>query len=121
MESNNKRSLGLAAEDMAAAFLQNLGYVIIKRNFQFGKVGEIDIICSDAETLVFVEVKGRRSSNYGSPESSITPRKKQQIRRVAKAYLHIKGILDVECRFDVVAVDEAVFPTEIRHYINAFW
>ncbi len=121
MPRDNQREKGKAAEDMARAYLIEQGFQIVRSNFQFGKVGEIDLVCTEHQTLVFVEVKARRSLEFGRPEDAIHKRKQQQIRRVAQAYLYINGLLDVECRFDVVAIDESVVPPEIRHYRNAFW
>jgi len=71
----NNRDIGYKAEKMASDFLESLGYSIIQKNFHFGRYGEIDIICSDNTTLVFVEVKYRNTCNYGTPESSITYKK----------------------------------------------
>lgn len=72
----NNRDIGYKAEKIASDFLESLGYSIIQKNFHFGKYGEIDIICDDNNTLVFVEVKYRNTSNYGTPESSITQKNK---------------------------------------------
>lgn len=62
----NNRDIGYKAEKIASDFLESLGYSIIQKNFHFGKYGEIDIICDDNNTLVFVEVKYRNTSNYGT-------------------------------------------------------
>ena len=118
--ADNKRESGSRAEDYAEAFLRNLGYVIIKRNFQFGKVGELDIVCCDGQTLVFVEVKARSNNEFGRPEDSINERKRAQIRRLAKAYLYVNGILDVECRYDVIAIEYNNGVATVRHWISAF-
>ncbi len=117
----NNSAQGKEFEEQAARYLSEKGYRIVKRNFRFGKVGEIDIICADNTTLVFVEVKARKTKSFGTPEQAITPSKKAQLRRVAKAYLYVCGILDVECRFDVIAIDESESPAQLRHLINAFW
>lgn len=116
----NQREKGTVAEDAAVEFLKNKGFTIVKRNFHFGRDGEIDIIARDRDVLVFVEVKARASDLYGSPESSITPSKIKTIRRTAEGYLYINKITDVECRFDVIAIDYARKPPEIRHLISAF-
>ncbi len=119
--SENYRTAGARAEQLAENFLREKGYCILKKNFRFGKVGEIDIVCCEDEMLVFVEVKARSNANFGPPESSITERKKAQIRRVAKAYLYVNGLLDIQCRFDVIAIDFINNTTDIRHWVNAFW
>ncbi len=122
-EQNNKRkqnrAKGSEAEDMAAEYLERVGMVVMKRNFHFGRDGEIDIIAKEGETLVFVEVKSRRSLVYGTPEDGITLSKRRILRRTAEGYLHIHKLYGCECRFDFIAVDYTKTPTEIRHIINA--
>jgi putative endonuclease len=117
----NKREIGAVAEQLAEDFLKDLGYSILKKNFHFGKAGEIDIVAQDEDTLVFVEVKMRTSHSFGSPESAVTEHKRKQIRKVAQGYLYVNQIQDKECRFDVVAIDEYNGEREIRHMKNAFW
>lgn len=116
----NQRAKGATAEDLAEEFLKNKGLSIIKRNFHFGREGEIDIIARDGSTLVFIEVKARNSSAYGTPEEAVTFRKQKTLRRAAEGYLYVNKISNQECRFDVVAVDYEKKPTEIRHLVNAF-
>ena len=119
-EKLNKRSTGNKGEDIACEFLTKLGYKIIERNYQFGH-GEIDIIAKDGEILVFVEVKYRKSLEYGPPELAIPKSKQKQIRKIAEAYLYQNEIKDTSCRIDVIAILH--FPKEepkINHIINAF-
>lgn len=116
----NNRASGTSAEYLAAEFLTDKGMRIIKRNFHFGRVGEIDIIAQDAEILVFVEVKARSSTLYGTPEEAITPAKQRSIRKVAQGYLYTHGITDRECRFDVVAIRLFGGEPEITHLVAAF-
>ncbi len=116
----NKRSTGTKGEDIACEFLKNLGCDIVDRNYHYGH-GEIDIIAKDKEEFVFVEVKYRKSLEYGSPETAVTKSKQKQIRKVAEAYIYENGIKDTSCRIDVVAILQ--FPgqkPEIIHYKNAF-
>ncbi|PIU45712.1 MAG: YraN family protein [Ignavibacteriales bacterium CG07_land_8_20_14_0_80_59_12] len=110
---------GKLGEDLAARFLEGLGYTIIERNYRYVRQ-EIDIVARDRDVLVFVEVKSRRSLRFGEPEDAVTERKRHHIRRTAEGFLHERRIKDTECRFDVVAIDETRRPAEIRHYINAF-
>lgn len=79
-----RHRLGAAAEAIAASHLERLGYRIVERNHRT-RYGEIDIIASDDETLVFVEVKARRGA--GRPWDSLHARKQSQVRRMAAAYL----------------------------------
>jgi len=115
----NLRQKGQGAENIAVEFLENLGYEIIKRNFHFGRTGEIDIIAKDNDSLVFVEVKGRESFKYGDPLLSITPKKQNALRRTAEGYLYVNKISDVECRFDIITIDLREKPPKIVHLINA--
>jgi len=115
----HNRALGASAEDLAAEFLERKGMKILKRNFHFGNVGEIDIIAQDGETLVFVEVKARRSDAFGTPEAAITPRKQATLRRTAEGYLYVHKLHDRACRFDVVAIELQHSPPVIRHIISA--
>ncbi len=117
MENNQKK--GNQGEKEAAEYLSSKGYQIIKTNFHFGKHGEIDIICRLNDVLVFVEVKSRKSYEYGDPLLSITPKKQKSWQRAAEGYLYVNKIQDVECRFDVITVDLSKSPHEIEHLENA--
>lgn len=119
-KKESTRTVGTTAEDIACDFLVEQGYKIVKRNFHFGKHGEVDVIAKEGETLCFIEVKARSSTEYGSPEEAITLKKMKSLRRVAEGYLYVSGIEDVECRFDVVAIDFTVRPPEMRLLKQAF-
>lgn len=97
------RERGAAGEEAAVNFLKQNGYEIVERNYYFRR-GEIDIIAKDGPVLVFVEVKSRRSSAFGAPEESVTPKKQELLRRTAEGYVTERGIQDTECRFDVVSI-----------------
>jgi putative endonuclease len=99
----SKRSIGTEGETLATDFLTKKGYTILERNYRFGR-GEIDIIAEQGSDLVFIEVKSRRSAQYGSPEESVTLKKESQLKRVADGYLLERGIENQSCRFDVVAI-----------------
>ena len=115
----DKRKAGNIAEDIAVRYIEELGYRIIKKNFTFGKVGEIDIICEFQSMLIFIEVKARTHHAFGAPESSITSKKIKSIKRVAEGYLYINKISDKRCRFDLIAIDFIDGKSQIRHLINA--
>jgi putative endonuclease len=117
----NSRRAGASAEAQAVAFLKLHGYTILQQNFRFGRYGEIDIVCSDDEMLVFVEVKARVSRRFGTPEEAVTPAKQQALRRAAEGYLYVHNITDRTCRFDVIAIEfgEDGVPV-LRHLQNAF-
>jgi len=119
-KEQNKRSTGSKGEQIACEFLTKLGYKIIERNYHYGH-GEIDIVAKDGEIIVFVEVKYRKSLEYGQPETAITKGKQKQIRKIAEAYIYERDIKDTSCRIDVVAILQLPKQKpEINHYINAF-
>ncbi|MEY5131314.1 MAG: hypothetical protein RL734_1381 [Bacteroidota bacterium] len=115
----DKRKAGNIAEDIAVRYIEELGYQVIKKNFTFGRVGEIDIISEFQGMLIFIEVKARTHHAFGAPESSITSKKIKSIKRVAEGYLYINKINDKPCRFDLIAIDYLNGEQSIRHLINA--
>ena len=90
-------------EALAGKILKKKGYKILKRNY-VSKYGEIDIVAYDRGIICFVEVKTRRSENYGPPELAVTKEKRKRIVRTALNYLMINNIEDTDCRFDVVSI-----------------
>ncbi len=84
-------------------YLQKEKYKIIAKRFRLYR-GEIDVIASDRETLVFIEVKTRSAGPFGLPEESVNPKKQRQIRKIAEAYLALNKLEDVACRFDVISL-----------------
>jgi putative endonuclease len=120
MAGLNKK-FGKDGEEIAIKLLEEKGFLIIERNYTFGK-GEIDIIAEDPDGyLVFTEVKFRGTPAYGEPEYAITKSKQNQIKRIAAGYLYEKDIVDQICRFDVVCIKQFQGEEEeITHYIDAF-
>lgn len=118
--NQNKREVGIDGESQAVEYLLNQGFKILKRNFFFGKVGEIDIIAEDKGILVFIEVKYRNSNSYGNPLETLTFKKQNTLRRVAEGYLYINKIVNKECRFDVICFEKEDGKTKITHLKNAF-
>jgi len=119
----NSRSWGAECEELALQYLQGKGYRLIKKNFRFGRAGEIDLIMRDGDAYVFVEVKARRSDQFGPPEDAVTTSKRKQIIRIAYGFAHVMKLTDYEARFDVVALDYTTGihgAPEIRHHIDAF-
>ena len=100
-----RRKLGRRGEDLAAAHLEEWGYVVRERNWRC-QAGEIDIVAEDGGCLVFVEVRTRRGQEYGSPEESVTPAKQARLAEVAQTYLQ-EHSWDGDWRIDVVAVEMA--------------
>jgi putative endonuclease len=115
------KSLGDRGEDAAAQFLKRQGYHILARGLD-SRLGELDIVAVDGRTVVFVEVKTRRSDEAGDPAEAIDQRKEQRMTQAALGYLKANRLLEYASRFDVVAVTwpvDARRPT-IEHYKNAF-
>lgn len=101
VKSQNKVT-GNKGETLAAEYLEKKGYKIKERNFRT-RFGEIDIVCSDGPTLVFVEVKTKIGHDFGEPEEMVNKRKLAQVKKMGEMYLQDKG-LSVACRVDVVAI-----------------
>jgi len=102
--TRQRQFLGRQGEAVAAEKLAALGYEIVARNYRCGS-GEIDLVARHHETWVFVEVRARRSDKFGTPEESITPRKRAHLVASAQSYLQEKQLSDVAWRIDVVAVE----------------
>jgi len=93
---------GAQAEDLACAHLERAGLKLVSRNYRCAQ-GEIDLIMDDRDTLVFVEVRYRRSNAFGTPAESVDRRKQARLRAAAGHYL-LEHSADRACRFDVIAV-----------------
>jgi putative endonuclease len=102
--TRERLSLGKKGEDLAIAQLRALKYKILERNFKCA-LGEIDIVAREKDTLVFVEVKTRRTRDFGGPAAAVNTRKQRQLSRVALTYLNMKKLPQMPARFDVVAVE----------------
>ena len=95
---------GARGEKLACRFLKHSGYKILLRNFRGRSGGEIDIVCRDNDTLVFVEVKTRASEDFGRPFEAVNREKRKRISRGALAWLRMLDNPDILFRFDVVEV-----------------
>ena len=115
------RLLGNKGERRAAKFLRSRGFRILARQSS-GRLDEIDLIALDGETIVFIEVKPRRSNVAGHPVEAITPTKQKKLTALALAYLKRHGLLEHRARFDVVTIiwPDGSRQPEIEHYENAF-
>jgi putative endonuclease len=117
-----RKLLGDRGERAAGRFLRREKRMrILARQFST-KWGELDLICLDGDTVVFVEVKTRKSDEYGHPTEAVTKKKQQNLTKAALYWLKKKGLLEHRARFDVVSVvwpEGAKTPT-IEHFINAF-
>jgi putative endonuclease len=117
---SDRRAAGAQFEHLASRFLEGKGYRILERNVRLVRK-EVDIVAADGDTIVFIEVKGRRSTVFGTGSEAVGPRKQMGLVKFAAAYLERRGLWSRPCRFDVVAVGagrggEPVF----EHIENAF-
>jgi len=113
------QQFGKKAENDAVRYLKKNGYRILEMNYRT-KLGEIDIIAKDGKTLVFVEVKARRSTLYGHPKWAITAKKKRNMSMVALHYLKSIHQSEAKARFDVVTISPDKNTSKIEIIKNAF-
>ena len=95
---------GRRGEKLASRFLRSRGYKILYRNFKDRRGGEIDLVCRDGDTLVFVEVKTRGGEEFGRPIEAVDRQKQLRVSRGGLAWLRLLDNPDVTFRFDVVEV-----------------
>jgi putative endonuclease len=105
--------IGKEGENIAVKFLIQKGYKIIERNFQC-RQGEIDIIASDKNEIVIIEVKTRKCLKYGKPAEAVNENKQKHIYKAAEYYLYIKNLEKKYVRIDVIEV----YIKEDKYYIN---
>jgi putative endonuclease len=114
-------AVGRRGEEAAARFLGRQGLVVLERNLR-SRLGEVDIVAREGETLVFVEVKARQEGLADPPEAAVRAPKRARLARLALAYLAARRLGERPCRFDVIAVvlgeDGAL--TDLRHHRGAF-
>lgn len=113
--------LGLQGERLAARFLQKLGYRILARGHR-ERLGELDLVALDGQTIVLVEVKTWRMGDRGDPSLAVDERKQEKLTRAALTYLKQRRLLEQAARFDVISIvwDGDNGKPAIRHFINAF-
>ena len=120
LDAPDRQTLGKAGEELACRELQRRGYAVLARRYRT-RFGEIDIVCEDRRTIVFVEVKARRSKRYGEAAETVSFSKRRKIGAMALDYLAWTGRVDRPCRFDVVAIDGIGTTTQtIRVVTDAF-
>ncbi len=114
-------NLGPEGEQLAARFLQGLGYRILARGHR-QRLGELDLVALDGQTLVFVEVKTWRTGEVGDPSEAVDARKQDKLTRAAMTYLKRRRLIEHPARFDVISIiwQATDGRPEIRHFINAF-
>ncbi|MEW7277964.1 YraN family protein [Aquimarina sp. 2201CG1-2-11] len=112
-------ALGKKGEQLAADFLIKKGYHILERNYRYLK-SEVDIIAQKENTLTAVEVKTRSTPEFGDPQDFVKPKQIQSLVKAVNHYV-IEQDLDVEVRFDIVAIIKNKLGTSIEHLENAFY
>ena len=116
---NRRQKFGEQGEALAVRHLKRAGYKIIETNYRT-RLGEIDIIAKDKDTIVFVEVKTRTSVHFGSPKWAVTSQKQKKISMVALYYLKATDQSTTRARFDVVAVISNRDKPQVEIIKNAF-
>lgn len=118
--SLTRQLLGKEAEAAAERLLRQKGYRILERNVRIGR-GELDIVARSGETVIFVEVKARRTDRYGGVAHAVTARKERQLIQLAARYLARRRLERQPCRFDVLLYDagDPASPM-LEHIENAF-
>ena len=120
-EFTNSHRFGIAQEAKAARFLRSQGLRLLARNYR-SRFGEIDLIMSDANTVVFVEVRFRQGNKFGGALSSVTPAKQKKIRLTAACYLQSHPRLaNHSCRFDVIGLSQTSAKTASASEIDFDW
>ena len=119
MNSISRIQTGKRGEDIAVAYLKNRGYRIIERNYKC-LFGEIDIVAKDGDTVVFVEVKSRKSEKFGDPQGAVGREKQKKISRISLKYLDEKHLYPCDARFDVVAIKMLPAGSIVELIQNAF-
>lgn len=111
--------LGNKGEALAVEYLLNKGYDILERNYRFGKA-EVDIIAQFKETLAVIEVKTRSTSDFGNPQDFVKPKQIKNLVKAVDEYV-IKNNLEVEVRFDIIAIVKQEHSFVIEHLEDAFF
>ena len=111
--------LGKLGEEMAVEFLEKEGYEIIETNWRFQKA-EVDIIAKKDNTLAIIEVKTRSSLSFGLPQEFVKPKKIQLLVKAVNEYV-IRNNLEVEVRFDIIALHLEGKSLVIEHLVDAFY
>jgi putative endonuclease len=115
----SRRDLGRDGEDLARRHLEGAGYRLVEQNAR-SRFGEIDLIVERDGTIVFVEVRSRTGSRFGTALESVDRRKRRRLARLADGYLARRRLTDRRVRFDVVAIEWQDAGPTLQHLENAF-
>ncbi len=111
--------LGKKGEQLAVDFLLKNNYEIVERNYRFDKA-EVDIIAKKDSILAIVEVKTRSTADFGNPQDFVKPKQIQRLVKAVDEYVTVNG-LEVEVRFDIIAIVKEGTRFNIEHLENAFY
>jgi putative endonuclease len=114
--ADSSRKKGAQGEELARGYLRSKGFTILDMNYH-ARMGEIDIIARDGDTLVFVEVKSATQGSFGDPLNWIPAWKQERIIKVSLVYLKAKGLMDSPLRYDVITVEP---DRKVLHVRDAF-
>jgi putative endonuclease len=117
--TTSRIALGKTGEDLACRELERRGYAILARRYRL-RTGEIDIVCRDGGTVVFVEVKAREGKVFGEAAEAVTVTKRRRIVSLATEYLARHHLSDQPCRFDVVSIHLESGAPVVQVIQNAF-
>jgi putative endonuclease len=121
MATKSTRAIGNEGEDLAAAYLESKGYLILERNYHF-EHAEVDIVAYDNGTcIVFVEVKKRATNYFGEPEEYVDDQKMENVYKAAEAWIYERKMDGSPVRFDVISIiQKGNEAPDIKHFENAF-
>jgi putative endonuclease len=117
--SDYRKQVGNKGESLAEDYIKRKGYKIIQRNYRC-RLGEIDIIAKDDDTIVFIEVRTKQNENFGSPQDSVTSTKINKISKTALRFIQEKNLSGYSYRFDFIAITFSQGKPNIEHIENAF-
>lgn len=113
-------NIGNRGEDLAMAYLESKDWLVFDRNYRFEKA-EVDIVATDRNYIVFVEVKFRSNIFFGAPEEHVTPQKEANIKKAAEAWIYERKMDTAVVRFDIISiVQKGNESPQITHFEDAF-
>lgn len=115
----NRKNLGDNAELQACRYLQGRGLQLVTRNYRC-RGGEIDLVMQHDDSLVFVEVRYRRRTDYGAAAETVSPGKQRRVIHCAKVFLHSRRQWNTAARFDVVSIEGQAGSARIEWIPDAF-
>ena len=119
--AHSRQKLGKKGEDIVGEYLEQQGYVVLVKNWHAGRYGEIDLIATQSDEIIFIEVKTRLGKGFGNPEDAVNKFKQEKLRLAAEAFILAHPQLNFKPRFDVVAVILSLEGQvlEFEHFKNA--